>query len=67
MVVMIFSRIFGICKWSIPKFGSHVNTSANEISPFIMSDGLTLFLVAICLLIEMILIYSILLLGMMVR
>jgi Tol biopolymer transport system component len=31
-------------KWSIPRnLGPHVNTSANEISPFIMSDGLTLF------------------------
>lgn len=31
-------------KWSIPRnLGPHVNTAADEISPFIMSDGLTLF------------------------
>lgn len=31
-------------KWSIPRnLGPNVNTAANEISPFIMSDGLTLF------------------------
>lgn len=31
-------------KWSIPRnLGPNVNTTANEISPFIMSDGLTLF------------------------